>query len=105
MIREVTMLNLKDIDKTNQPFRIIGKIVPVFSEGVWSFSECLYEKEFEFEKVYCDEDEQWEDYIGNPDKTIFIYYDKGDTINRSNFTTSCINIVMSSLLIAIPSIC
>ena len=52
MIREVTMQNLKDIDKANQPFRIVGKIVPVFSEGVWSFSECLYEKEFEYIGFY-----------------------------------------------------
>ena len=78
MIKEVTMENLKDINKSNQPFKIIGKIVPVFSEGVWSFSECLYEQESV--KVYDDEEEQWEDYIGNPDKTIFLYYDDADCV-------------------------
>lgn len=30
-----------DIDKPNQPFEIIGKIIPVFIEGVWSSKKPL----------------------------------------------------------------
>ena len=74
MIREMTKQNLKDINKTNHSFRIIGKIIPVFSEGVWSFSECL------FEKNYPNDEEQWEDYVDNPDKIIFLYYDDADCV-------------------------
>jgi streptothricin acetyltransferase len=59
---------------------IIGKIIPVFSEGTWSFSECLYEKEFE--KTYSNDEEQWEDYIDNPDKEIFLYYDNNSCVGQ-----------------------
>ena len=76
MIKEMTEQNLKDINKTNHPFRIIGKIVPIFSDGAWSFSECLFEKEFE--KTYPNDEERWEDYIGNPDKIVFFYYCNDD---------------------------
>ena len=76
MIEEITFQNMKDIDKPNQPFEIIGKIIPVFVEGVWSFSECLYENPYE--KVYPADEEKWEDYIGNPDKTMFFYYEDNE---------------------------
>ena len=80
MIKEITQQNLKDVNKSNQSFTVIGKIVPVFSDGVWSFSELLFETEYE--KEYGDDEEQWEDYIGNPDKTIFLYYDNDDGVGQ-----------------------
>ena len=83
MIKEMTTENLKDINKTNQPFKIIGKIVPVFSEGAWSYSEILFEKEYE--KTYPNDEEEsedYEEYIGNPDKTVFFYYDGADCVGQ-----------------------
>ena len=76
MIEEITHQNMKDINKSNQFFDIIGKIVPVFIDGKWSFSEVLYENPYE--KIYPADEEQWEDYIGNPDKTIYFYYKDND---------------------------
>ena len=76
MIEEITLKSLKDINKSNQPFDIIGKIISVFIDGTWSFSECLYDNSYE--KIYLDDEEQWEDYIGNPDKTVFFYYDSNE---------------------------
>ena len=80
MIKEITQQNLQDINKSNHPFPIIGKIVPVYSGGAWSFSECLFEKEYE--KEYPNDEEQWEDYIDNPFKTIFFYYDNADCVGQ-----------------------
>ena len=80
MIKEIMHQSLKDINKSNQHFAIIGKIVPVFSDGTWSFSECLFEKEYE--KEYLNDEEQWEDYIDNPNKTIFLYYDSDDCVGQ-----------------------
>jgi streptothricin acetyltransferase len=78
MIVELRNENLKDINKSNQPFDVIGKIVPIFIEGVWSFSEHLYENTYE--KSYPDDEEQWDNYIDNPDKIIFLFYDKDECV-------------------------
>ena len=87
MIVEMRCENLKDINKSNQSFDIIGKIIPTFVDGVWSFTECLYE--IPYEKNYPNDDELWENYIDNPDKIVFLYYsDKecaGQVILRKNW--------------------
>ena len=80
MIKEITQQNLQDINKPNQSFPIIGKIIPVYLNGAWSFSECLFEKGYE--KEYPSDEEQWEDYINNPDKTIFFYYNNTDCVGQ-----------------------
>lgn len=36
--------NLKDINKANQPFEVIGKIRPAFADGIWTYTEELYEQ-------------------------------------------------------------
>ena len=80
MIKEITQQNLPDVNKSNQPFPIIGKIIPVYSDGAWSFTECVFEKEYE--KEYPLDDEQWEDYIGNPNKAIFLYYNNAECVGQ-----------------------
>ena len=80
MIEEITRQNMKDINKPTQPFEIIGKIVPAFVGGIWSFLEYLYENPYE--KVYPDDEENWEDYIGNPDQTVFFYYADGECVGQ-----------------------
>jgi len=80
MIVEMKSENLKDINTPNQPFAIIGKIIPTFIDGVWSFSECLYEQTYE--KSYPYDDGQWESYINNPDKVIFLYYDNNVCVGQ-----------------------
>ena len=47
MIVEIAHYNLQDINKANQPFDVIGKIIPEFIDGAWSFSECMYEEPYE----------------------------------------------------------
>lgn len=66
------MQNIKDINKPNQPFDVIGRVLPTYKDGSWSFSEYLYENPYE--KCYSNDDEQYDKYIGNPDQTIFFFY-------------------------------
>jgi len=80
MIVEMAHNNLQDINKANQPFDVIGKIIPEFIDGVWSFSECVYEEAYE--KSYPNDEEVWEEYINNPDKIIFLCYDNNDCIGQ-----------------------
>ncbi|MCL2203254.1 MAG: GNAT family N-acetyltransferase [Defluviitaleaceae bacterium] len=72
MIIEMQDENLKDINKSNQPFTIIGKIIPTFIDGTWSFTECLYESPYE--KIYPNDEGPWESYINNPNRIVFLYY-------------------------------
>jgi len=80
MITAITHQNMKDINKANQAFQVIGKIVPVFNNDVWSFSECLFdtphEKHYPVEQLKC------EDYIDNPEQIIYFYYDGDECVGQ-----------------------
>ena len=71
-IIKINQKNLNDINKANQPFEIIGKINPTFVDGIWIYTEELYDKPY----VKAYEDDAWDyaTYIDNPDKTIFLAY-------------------------------
>lgn len=77
MIEEINLSNIKDINNSNQPFDVIGKIIPAFKDDIWTFTEFLYDKPYE--KYYPNDDEDnYEDYINNPDKIIYFYYDNNN---------------------------
>ena len=80
MIIKMGFENLRDINKPNQPFDIVGKIIPVYIDEAWSFSECLYENPYE--KSFPNDDEKWEKYIDNPDKIIFLFYDGDNCVGQ-----------------------
>jgi ribosomal protein S18 acetylase RimI-like enzyme len=71
---------MKDINKANQPFHVIGKIVPAFHDNTWSFTEILldtpYEKNYPAEQLNCEE------YINNPNQIIYFYYDGDDCVGQ-----------------------
>ncbi|MCM1183501.1 MAG: GNAT family N-acetyltransferase [Roseburia sp.] len=71
-IVKINQQNLTDINKTKQPFEIIGKIKPVFINGIWTYTEEIYEQSYM--KVYSDDTWDYAAYINNPDKTIFLAY-------------------------------
>ncbi len=72
--------NLADINKANQPFEIIGKIKPVFSDGIWTYTEELYEQSYE--KTYPNDDLDYTSYIDSNDKTVFLAYSDTECIGR-----------------------
>ena len=43
-ITEINQQNFTDINKARQPFEIIGKIKPVFVDGIWTYTEEIYEQ-------------------------------------------------------------
>lgn len=71
-IVKINQQNRKDINKANQPFEIIGRIRPSFADGVWAYVEELYEHPYM--KAYPDDTWDYDDYINNPDKAIFLAY-------------------------------
>ena len=80
IIIEMTHENIDDINKPNQPFDVIGKIVPVFQNEEWTFSECLFDESYE--KSYPNDEEDWHEYIENPEKVIFLYYENNECIGQ-----------------------
>ena len=79
-IVDITENRLPDINKANEPFEIIGKLVPTLISGKWSYSEELFSQSYT--KVYPSDDCDYSDYIGNSKKTIFLAYDNCDCIGQ-----------------------
>jgi streptothricin acetyltransferase len=64
--------HLCDINKPNEPFEVFGRLAPVFANGEWSWSEELFETSYE--KRYSDDEADYSEYIGSPDKVVFMAY-------------------------------
>jgi streptothricin acetyltransferase len=64
--------HLCDVNKPNQPFLVLGRLIPAFSNPKWTWTEELFETPYE--KRYPDDELDYSEYIGNPDKIIFMAY-------------------------------
>lgn len=79
-ITPLTSRNLSDMNKSNQPFEVIGKIKPTFINGKWSYTEELLETSYL--KTYQVEDEDYSTYIDNEDKVIFLAYSNEECVGQ-----------------------
>lgn len=79
-IIEINHQNLADINKANQPFEVIGKIKPTFSEGIWTYTEEIYEQSYM--KGYADEPCDYAVYIDNSDKTVYFAYSDKECVGQ-----------------------
>ncbi|MBM7578223.1 GNAT family N-acetyltransferase [Jeotgalibacillus terrae] len=63
---------IKDINQTNDDFKVFGKVIPSFQSGEWSFEEQLFDQT----KVIRFPDDQldWHQYINQEDKALFLVY-------------------------------
>ena len=80
---EILPLNrerVQDANPTNEPFAMIGRLVPTYAEGKWRWTEELLA--VPREKVYEDEARDWTEYIDKPDKAIFLCYLNGQCAGR-----------------------
>ncbi len=79
-IVKINEQNFAHINTANQPFEIIGKIKPEFANGIWTYTEELYEQTTM--KTYPDDTWDSIDYINNPDKTIFLAYSDTECVGQ-----------------------
>lgn len=63
---------LKDMNKANEPFEIIGKLKPAFVNNEWTYTEEIYD--CSYLHSYPNEDCDYSLYIENPDKAVFLAY-------------------------------
>ncbi len=79
-IVKINQQNCVHINKANQPYEIIEKIKPVFSDGIWTYTEEIYERSHM--KAYPDDSWDCAAYIDNPDKIIFLAYSGGECVGQ-----------------------
>ncbi len=77
---KINQENFEHINKANQPFEIIGKIRPVFANGIWTYTEEIYEHSYT--KTYPNDTWDYDAYIDNPDKIIFLAYSGAECIGQ-----------------------
>ena len=80
MIVQMTPKSICDINKVNEPFEIIGKIIPKYENDIWVYTEEIYSEAHE--KQYQNDVEEYDAYINNKDKTIFFFYDNDMCIGQ-----------------------
>lgn len=62
--------NLHSVNTMDEPHEIIGKIVPKFDGEHWHCREVLSKEKSE--KHYPDDEENWAEYMDNPNKIIYL---------------------------------
>lgn len=80
MIIKMGTEQMHDFNTPNEPFSIIGKIVPRYDGNEWSFTEILYE--VSSLKTYQHNTGTHDEYIDNPNKVIFMSYHNGICVGR-----------------------
>ena len=83
--------HLCDINKPNQPFSVFGRLIPSFKKGIWTWTEELFETPFE--KLYPNDEIEYSNYIGNPDRIIYMAYIDNQCVGqirlRRNWNNYC----------------
>jgi len=64
--------DIKYLDISNEPFEIIGRLIPRYNDGGWSVSEEIFDAPYE--KTYPDDDIDFEEYIKNDGRAFFVYF-------------------------------
>ena len=62
---------------SNEPFQIIGRLIPRYENGVWSATEEIFGESYE--KKYPDEETDYinNDFINSEDTAIYLYFRDG----------------------------
>lgn len=71
---------IKDINKANEEFEIIGKLKPTFINDEWTCTEEIYTHSYLHS--YPDDDCDYSIYIENPDKAIFLAYSDTECVGQ-----------------------
>lgn len=68
------------VNGANEPFPVIGKILPSFLKGTWSYEEQLYEGKLE--TSFPDDQLNWEEYIDSEEKVVFLAFHTEECIGQ-----------------------
>lgn len=79
-IQPLTEQSITIINDTNESFPIIGKILPSFSNGVWSYEEELYDTPTEIR--FPDDKLDWFAYIDSSEKIVLLAFHEDGCIGQ-----------------------
>lgn len=79
MIRKMTQSNYGDYNKSCDGFTVIGRIVPKYEDGIWSYSEELFKEPYH--KQY-DRDSIDDSYIHDKNKAVYFYYEEEQCLGQ-----------------------
>jgi streptothricin acetyltransferase len=79
-IVKLSSYTLKDMNKANEAFEIIGKLKPTFVNDEWTYTEEIYAHSYLHS--YPDEDCDYSHYIENPDKAVFLAYSDKECVGQ-----------------------
>lgn len=71
---------LADVNAANESFPVIGRIVPELRDGVWVWREELSSEPWE--KRYPNDDCNYSEYIGSPDRAVYLAYADGRCVGQ-----------------------
>ncbi|WP_026691915.1 GNAT family N-acetyltransferase [Peribacillus kribbensis] len=63
---------IKDINQTNDYFKVFGRVVPSLQSGKWSYEEILFDETREIR--FPDDHLDWSQYINLEDKMLFLAF-------------------------------
>lgn len=70
---------LSDVNQPNEPFPVIGRIIPEYINGQWRYTEQLSEP---YMKQYPNDDDDWTEYIEREDREIYLAYLDGICVGQ-----------------------
>ncbi|WP_214811505.1 GNAT family N-acetyltransferase [Exiguobacterium sp. s127] len=80
VIRPLTEQSITIINDTNESFPIIGKVLPRFSDGIWSYEEQLYDTLSEIR--FPDDTLDWSTYIDSSEKIVLLAFHENECIGQ-----------------------
>ena len=87
VIKLLTNQFINIVNNANEPFPIIGKILPKFSDGVWSYEEQLYETPSEIR--FPDDKLDWSTYIDSSEKIVLLAFHEDVCIGQIRLVKDC----------------
>ncbi len=81
-IEALSEQNLSDINRANQPFEILGKVIPSLQNGRWSLKESLLPEGERYLKTYPCDEVDYTAYIGSGDRAAFLCCDRTECIGQ-----------------------
>lgn len=79
-IKPLEEKSIRIVNAANEPFPVIGKILPSFFKGAWSYEEQLYENKLE--TSFPDDQLNWKEYIGSEMKVVFLAFHAEECIGQ-----------------------
>lgn len=84
MIIKMAYSNMNDYNKSNESFFVIGRVIPKYEDGIWSYTEEIFSEQYI--KQYDNEDIDTS-YIEDNNKTVYFYYHGGNCIGQIRLQT------------------